>query len=224
MNEQTFSTRTHNFPEIKAIIFDFGDVLNAPTDYEAVGVHRAKLAGQLGLAPEELWPYLFGGDEAKAWLTGKLSWDDFWRDVLAPKGITDPVEVQEFSDVIFEGTRQLNPNMVELLYELQGNYQLAVLSNASWTEKEMEVMFYNDLGLPAGIFDVVVSSTTVGVAKPDAEIYRYALDRLDILPQEAVFTDDMPTFVEAAVTIGIHARHFSTPEHFREYLAELGVL
>ena len=72
--------------------------------------------------------------------------------------------------------------------------------------------------------DVVVSSTTVGVAKPDAEIYRYALDRLDILPQEAVFTDDMPTFVEAAVTIGIHARHFSTPEHFREYLAELGVL
>lgn len=224
MNERSFSTESQDFPEIKAIIFDFGDVLNAPTDYEAVGVHRAKLAGQLGLETEELWPYLFGGDEAKAWLTGKLSWDGFWREVLAPKGITDPAEVIKFSDVIFDGTRQLNPYMVELLFELRGNYKLAVLSNASWTEPEMETMFYNDFGLPVGIFDVVVSSTTVGAAKPDAEIYHYALARLDILPQEAVFTDDMLAFVEAAEIIGMHACHFSTPEHFRNYLASLGVL
>ena len=224
MNERIFSSESPDNPNIKAIIFDFGDVLNAPTDYEAVSLHRANLANQLDLAPDELWPYLFGGNEANAWLTGKLSWEAFWYDVLAPRGITDPAEVQKFSDVIFEGTRQLNPEMVDLLFELQGDYRLAVLSNASWTEQEMEAMFYGELGLPKGIFEVVVSSTTVGVAKPDTEIYQYAINRLDILPEEAVFTDDMPGFAEAAAAIGIYACQFSSPQDFRDYLSELGVL
>ncbi len=224
MNEQTFSNNTPNNPDIKAIIFDYGDVLNAPLDYETVTTHRAGLARQLGLAPDELWPYLFGGAEAEAWLTGQLTWEAFWSAVLAPRGITDPVEVEKFSDVIFNGTNQPNPEMIELLFELRGDYQLAVLSNASWTEKEMEAMFYGELGLPAGIFDVVVSSTTVGVAKPEAAIYEYALERLKVLPQEAVFTDDMPGFAEAAEALGIHARQFSSPEDFRNYLSELGVL
>ena len=224
MNEQIFTNNTPNYPVIKAIIFDYGDVLNAPVDYETVRAHRADLARQLGLAPDELWPYLFGGAEAEAWLTGRLTWEAFWSAVLAPRGITDPAEVEKFSDVIFDGTNQLNPEMIDLLFELRGDYQLAVLSNASWTEQELEALFYGDMGLPAGIFDVVVSSTTVGVAKPEAEIYEYALERLKVLPQEAVFTDDMPGFAEAATALGIHARQFSTPENFRTYLSELGVL
>lgn len=224
MNEKNPVSDNLSFPAIKAIIFDFGDVLNAPVDYEGVRAHREKLAQQLGLAVDELWPYLFGGSEARAWLTGQITQEAFWNAVLAPKGITDPAEVKQFSDVIFYGAQYLNPEMADLLLDLRGNYQLAVLSNASWTEQELERIFYNDMDLPEGIFSVVVSSTTVGAVKPEAKIYRSALERLQILPEEAVFTDDMPEFAKAAAALGIHAHPFTTPKSFRRFLEKLGVL
>lgn len=224
MNKKNPISENFSYPAIKAIIFDFGDVLNAPVDYDGVRAHREKLARQLGLAVDELWPYLFGGREARAWLTGQMTQEAFWTAVLAPRGITDPAEVKQFSDVIFHGAQQLNPKMADLLLDLRGKYQLAILSNASWTEHELEKIFYNDMELPAGIFDVVVSSTTVGVAKPEAKIYESALERLQVLPEEAVFTDDIPEFANAAAALGIHAHPFTTPENFRLYLAKIGVL
>lgn len=224
MNNQKLTASNSSSTDIKAIIFDYGDVLNAPIDPEAVQIHRTNLARQLGLEPGELWQYLFGGPEAQKWLTGRSSWEAYWAEILYPRGVIDPTEVKAFSDAIFDGTNQLNPDMVQLLHELKGHYKLAVLSNASWTENEMAKMFYNDFGLESGIFDVIVSSTTVGVAKPHREIFIYTLRRLGIGPEEAVFTDDMPDFVKAAAELGIRARIFVSPADFRSFLTQLGIL
>ena len=70
---------------------------------------------------------------------------------------------------------KLNPEMVRLLAELKGRYHLAVLSNASWTEAQMQKMFYNDFELPHDTFDVVVTSTSTGAVKPQLEIFRSLL-------------------------------------------------
>ena len=148
-----------NQPDIKAIIFDFGDVLTAPVDREANKAHRAKLAQQLNIPADELWTYLFEGEPSRKWMTGKISWSEFWTEVLRPKGITDPDEVEAFSQIVFSGTDQFNAEMATLLSELHGRYKLAVLSNAGWTATELETLLYNDHGLPHGIFDVVVTST-----------------------------------------------------------------
>ena len=209
---------------IKAIIFDFGDVLTAPVDRAKNDAHRARLAQQLDVHPDGLWPYLFSGEPSRKWMTGKIDWDEFWIEVLAPKGITDPKEVEAFSNIIFEGSEELNPDMAALLNELHGRYKLAVLSNAGWTSAELETLLYNDHKLPYDIFDIVVTSITVGAVKPDPEIYQYVLSALDVHPYEAVFTDDLQSFVDSAVELGIHARLFTSPEKFRAFLYELGVL
>ncbi len=210
--------------QIKAIIFDFGDVLTAPEDRAANEAHREMLAQILNVPPEELWTYLFEGEPSRKWMTGLIDWETFWREVLAPKGITDPTEVEAFANIVFSGTDKLNPEMMVLLKELHGRYMLAVLSNASWTAEELEELLYTNHAVPKGLFDVVVTSTSAGAVKPDREIFHSVLAALNVRPDEAVFTDDLPNFVDAASELGIHARVFTSPDNFRSFLHELGVL
>jgi putative hydrolase of the HAD superfamily len=208
---------------IQAIIFDYGEVLNAPVDKEKELARRAEAAAELGVAPEDLWTYLFDREASKQWMTGKLTWDEFWAEVLAPHGITDPEEIQAFSRKVLPVTERLNPEMERLLAELKGRYTLGVVSNASWTEEQMSKMFYNDFELPDDTFDVIVTSTTAGAVKPQLEIFEQALTRLGVKGEEAVFTDDMPQFTAAASSLGIHSHTFKSPAEFRAFLAALGV-
>jgi putative hydrolase of the HAD superfamily len=211
-------------PDIRAIIFDYGEVLTATHDPEATLTHRSNLARQLDLDPVDLWPYLFEGPAARKWFTGHYSREEFWQKVLEPRGVVDSGEINTFADAIFVGSNGLNPEMAGLVKELQGKYKLAVLSNASWTEPELQERIYGANGSLEGVFDVIVTSRTVGAVKPDVEIFLNVLSRLDVRPEQAVFVDDLTTFVNAASNLGIYAHWFTTPTQFRAYLAELGVL
>jgi putative hydrolase of the HAD superfamily len=53
------------------------------------------------------------------------------------------------------------------------------------------------------LFDVVVDSCHAGVRKPDARIYRLALDAVDVDAEAAVFLDDHPANVAAAEALGM---------------------
>lgn len=209
---------------IKAIIFDFGQVLNEPEDTVASRAHRAQLARRLDLEPAELWPYLFEGEAARQWLTGRMTWNEFWTAVLEPRGIDDAAEIEAFAEEIFAETGQISEQMVSLLQELKGKYKLAVLSNATWTEEEMRAMLQNDFGLSPDLFDVVVTSTSFGVTKPDPRIYWQVLDRLGVLAEEAIFTDDLASFTAAAARLGIHTHTFTTPRALRDFLVQMDVL
>lgn len=209
---------------IKAIIFDYGQVLNAPENPQESAARRARLAKQLGMEPSELWPYLFEGEAGRKWMTGRLTWDDFWEAVLGPKGISDPAEIEAFSGAVFADADELHPDMISLLAELRGRYKLAVLSNATWTEPQMKQMLYQQLGLPEGTFDAVITSTSLGTTKPDPTIYQNALARLDVLPEEVIFVDDLASFTAAASSLGMKTHTFTSPAAFRNYLEELAVL
>lgn len=55
------------------------------------------------------------------------------------------------------------------------------------------------------LFDVVIDSSEVGIRKPDRRIYDLVLERLGgIPPERAVFLDDYPGNVAAAVALGWH--------------------
>lgn len=67
------------------------------------------------------------------------------------------------------------------------------------------------LGLVAAM-DATVLSFEVGVAKPDAGIYRAALARLDVEPAEAVFVDDQARYCDGAAAIGISTFLIARPD------------
>jgi 2-haloacid dehalogenase len=71
--------------------------------------------------------------------------------------------------------------------------------------------------------DIVVSGREK-LTKPDPAIYRLALDRFGLRPDEAVFVDDRADNVEAAVKLGIRGHHFQGAEPLAEELKALGLL
>jgi 2-haloacid dehalogenase len=73
-------------------------------------------------------------------------------------------------------------------------------------------------------FDGIVVSGVEGLIKPDTRLYVRLLERYDIDPTRAVFIDDNPHNVQAAVALGIHGIHFRSPPELRDELEALGLL
>jgi putative hydrolase of the HAD superfamily len=74
-----------------------------------------------------------------------------------------------------------------------------------------------------GLFDVVVLSAAVGLAKPDPAIYRLALQRLGTAPETTIFVDDHEPNVVAASEQGMQGVHFTGYKDLVAALQELGV-
>jgi putative hydrolase of the HAD superfamily len=72
--------------------------------------------------------------------------------------------------------------------------------------------------------ETIIISAEVKMAKPDAEIYELALERLGALPEECLFIDDQMPNVTAAKALGMQAVQFTdndrTIRTIREILAQ----
>lgn len=73
-------------------------------------------------------------------------------------------------------------------------------------------------------FRGIVVSGDEKLVKPDAAIYRLALDRFGLRADEAVFIDDSEANVAGAAAVGLHALHFTDETTLREQLVELELL
>ena len=99
--------------------------------------------------------------------------------------------------------QQMLPNRPLLDYiktELKPKYKIGIISNAIG-DVLYEILLENDVSL----FDDIVISHRVGVAKPESAIYYFALKNLGVRADEAVFIDDIEDFCEAARAVGIQA-------------------
>ena len=104
--------------------------------------------------------------------------------------------------------------MLELLAAARRRMPVLLVSNAT-TRLE------SDLGLLGldEVFDVVVSSARIGVAKPDPAIYRYAAKRSGMSVERCLFIDDAHVNVEAARAQGMTGLHYRSPDDLRAVLA-----
>jgi 2-haloacid dehalogenase len=71
--------------------------------------------------------------------------------------------------------------------------------------------------------DVVVSGAEK-LVKPDAAIYRLALDRFGLEAESTVFIDDNAANIDGAADVGLIALHFTGEPKLRRELIELGLL
>lgn len=105
-----------------------------------------------------------------------------------------------------EGLISINSDMVELIKNLKKSYEVALLSNYAYEILE-PILSSNDLN---DLFDEIIISSRLGVAKPDKAIFEAGLVSLGILPKEALFIDNSHINVSAANTYGINSILFAS--------------
>ena len=110
---------------------------------------------------------------------------------------------------------------IALVRALRLDYRVSILSNADAT---LRGRLHDGLGIH-DLFDDVVCSAEVGLAKPDPAIYRLAAERLGLAPAACVFVDDFERNVTAAREVGMQGILFRADrgDDLRTLLADLGV-
>jgi len=201
---------------IRAIFFDFGGVILEGFD----GVDHDAIEAEFELEAKALRKWVYRDSRYMDFQIGRVTydeWTDSIRKAMAAGGQGERADtmVKRFQ----EAERLVNHDMVGLIKRLHGHYKLGIISNTipGMMDRLRRLLDFVDL------FDVVVGSGDVGIAKPDEGIFLRATEEAGVTPKQSVFTDDRADFAEAARAVGMHGFHFTDYERFVEDLRSVGV-
>jgi putative hydrolase of the HAD superfamily len=199
---------------IQAVLFDYGGVIGRLDRDE-----MARLEDKYGLPAGGFWHALFeipewhevevGRSSEREWLRGAL--DKLYE--LAGRPIPG---IRQDWHHIWKG---IDEEVVSLARKLRPRYKVGMISNAT---KNLEEVLENHHGI-MDLFDVVINSARVGMAKPDARIYHLAADTLGVPVSACVFTDDLAHNIEGARAAGMQAFPFRGAADLERQLRALGV-
>lgn len=193
----------------KAIIFDNEDVI-VHSDWDDVA---KKVADALGLSPMTGMEYkdslaLGVTDDENIrnyWSKGKIDRETFWGKVVDYYGI--PVTEQYIdmmSSFLEDLTKDVDQGVVDVLKRLKDKgYGLVMLSNAMPEVTKGNRKRAEQNGDYFGLFDKVLLSYEIGARKPEPDSYKMALFAGGVSAEEAVFVDNKPLNIDAALAAGI---------------------
>jgi len=125
---------------------------------------------------------------------GLLSRDEGQQEIANMFGIS----LQQWQDTI--GTSLVkDESIMTYIKQLKLNYKVALLTNLGPNRLEH---YFTESEL-SSCFDVAVASGDIGFAKPEPQAFQYVLDKLDVLAEESIFTDDSQRFLDGASELGI---------------------
>lgn len=200
-------------PLIKTVIFDLGNVV-IPFD-----IHRgyAALQPYCRHSPAEIASLVRATGIVPQFDAGQMSPQDFVRRFSEALGLD--IGYQRFCE-LWNGIFLPGEIVPEsLLAALHRRYRLLALSNTNaihfaTVRKKYPILKH---------FDDCVLSFEVGAAKPDPRIYQAALARAGCSPNECFFTDDVPSYVEAAKRAGMEAVQFESVPQLEQAMEALGI-
>ena len=212
MEPETLAPRKLAPKEIRAVIFDIGRVLVRLDIAGAMG----GLAGTISLTPQETWAAIEHDPRWRDWQEGRMSPRDWQLHICRRLGVNFTFE--QFSDT---WNRVLDPTPVldgAFLQSLSKRYCLAVLSNTDpihVAELERHFDFFR-------FFKHRIYSCTVGASKPSPLIFRAALQACKTTADNAIYIDDIPSYVEAARQLGMSGIIFHSPDQLVADLEQFG--
>jgi HAD superfamily hydrolase (TIGR01509 family) len=110
-----------------------------------------------------------------------------------------------------------NEQLVEYMRELRKAYKVGMLSNIGG---DMMDGFFSSRERQQ-LFDTVILSGDVRLAKPDKAIFELACERLDVELNEAAMIDDMQNTCDIVKTFGVQSVCYKNFEQCRAELAAL---
>jgi putative hydrolase of the HAD superfamily len=200
--------------KISAVLFDYGMVLsNVPEDRAWRELERVLDAEQEAFQAA-YWKYRDAYDR------GALSAQTYWESVA--HDLEKPLDADHLHALIDVDTivwTQPNLEMMEWAARLnRAGIKTGILSNIG------DAMEAGVLGrFPAlAEFTHHTFSHRLGIAKPDAAIYRHAVEGLGVAAGEILFVDDKEENIRAAREVGMVAVQYTGHGEFVEEMERMG--
>ncbi len=116
-------------------------------------------------------------------------------------------------DVLIDGLEGPIHGSVDLLMEVKSRgfavYAVTNMSTEGFQQIKQQYPFLR-------LFDGVVVSGSIGLAKPDPKIFLHLLTQFSLNPTETLFIDDKASNVQGALDAGIYAVRFENPRQLEK--------
>ena len=204
-----------NTSGIKNLILDLGGVV---VDL-APGLTLERFEGLGFPAVESLDLIMAKYPFFKDYETGRIETNNFLASIqkIAGKDISQEKIIWAWNTMILDPKEDI----FRLLQTIKDRFRLYLLSNTS----ELHIHSLNErLDAQFGIkgleevFDRVYYSYSVGICKPDREIFEYVLNDNHMIPEETLYIDDSKIHIESAGKLGIQVYHIEPPERLTEVI------
>ncbi|MCX6080853.1 MAG: HAD family phosphatase [Chloroflexi bacterium] len=195
---------------IKAIYFDLGGVILRTEDKSS----RTNLAAEFGMNYDEIDRFVFECKTAALASIGKMTEEEHWLDVTRRLNLPETA-MPRIRDSFFGGDR-IDQDIVNLLRSLRNTHKTGLISNA-WNGLRAWIIDQKF----ADVFETMIISAELGIAKPDARIYQFALEQLDVEAGQAIFVDDVEKNIAASKSLGMHGVLFRTSQQARAEIDQL---
>ena len=131
---------------------------------------------------------------------GKITFEEYLGRVVFYK--KRPFTRAQFRDFMFAQSKP-HSEMLDLVAQLKVRYELkiAVVSNESRAVNAYRIRKFK----LDGFVDSFISSCFVHIRKPDADIFRLALDIAQVRARQVIYIDNTPMFVQIAEGLGIRS-------------------
>jgi putative hydrolase of the HAD superfamily len=210
----------------KAVLFDLGGTL-LDFDWEHPTEIYQKALFSLGISrsfDEAKAAFLNAEKEAEDLNLfssyGKIDREEYMQKwgalVLKHLGIAENKLVRIVQSKWYDFTNfTLLPEAKDVLVELQQRgFKLGLISNGYEEEIHRDL---RDLNLEKSTFDIIVGVDTVQCMKPHPDIFKYALRKLKVRPEEAMFVgDDVEVDYKGAENVGMYALLVDRPEKHKQ--------
>lgn len=201
---------------IKLFVFDLGNVI-LPFEHKQIAVKLHEVSRiQNRFSPDDLFKFLFDRDRGlvNPYEEGLMSSMDFFAKIRERYKLE--LEFDEFKDIwniIFQEDPEVNAIIAHLKDK---GYPVFLLSNTN----ELHFSYIMERYPIVHSLDEWILSYEVGAKKPKQKIYDAIFEKTDVARSEALYIDDIQSYVEAAKTYGLQALHFTNAKDLWELLKE----
>jgi len=149
---------------------------------------------------------------------GKLTIEEYLSLVVFHK--KRPFTQAQFRKFMFAQSKPY-PEMIELVQRLKARYglKIVVVSNEGHGLNEYRIRKFK----LDKFVDSFISSCFVHLRKPDADIFRVALDTAQVSANQVIYIENTPMFVEVAERLGIRSILHTDYKSTRAKLSALGL-
>lgn len=194
-------------------LFDIGGVLLS-LDYHRMA---ARVQALTGLDPRQVQGLLAREGLVQKFETGQIEGKQFHAEVCRRFAMEIPWDafLEMWNSIL--GAPLVSE---ELIAEIAAKIRLWVISNTN----ELHFAHLKKICPALRHFEGYILSHEVGVLKPEAGIFRHALEKFRVPAGDVLFVDDQEANVSAARHLGVDAFRFAGPKELVEELKRRGIL